>query len=157
MDAVAQGVDRWQVMLLGEILQQQGHRRVVDVLRGEPEVDELLGRTEAERVQLFLEPVFHGLHIVVGGTFDGFHGAGVRLGERCNALGQIVQPGGSDILQLRQRDLAEEAEPVEFHQKAVADQCQFREPGGQRRCARTIAPVDRGDGCERVKFHARQK
>ena len=70
---VAQSDERGLVGLLHEVLDQQRQRRVVHVLRGEPEVHELLGRAQAGLLQELLQEILHGLHVVVGHLFDGLH------------------------------------------------------------------------------------
>ena len=56
-------------------LQHQGVGQVVDVFAGAGEVDELAGSGDFGYAgEAFLEPVFDGFDIMIGGRFDGFDG-----------------------------------------------------------------------------------
>ena len=63
------------------LLHGKGHGGVVDILRGEAEVDELLEVGQAHLVEFMFEEVLHGLHVVVGGLLYLLDGEGVVVGE----------------------------------------------------------------------------
>ena len=70
------------VHLLQGLFHRERHAGVVDVLRGESEVYELLeGIKSANLVELLLDEVFHRFHIVVGHLLDVFHPLGIGHGE----------------------------------------------------------------------------
>ena len=58
--------DQRIVDVVGRVAQCRRNRRVVDVLRREPEVHELLVRADTELLHFLFYEVFDGFHVVVG-------------------------------------------------------------------------------------------
>ena len=66
--------------LIEGILHSERHRRVVDVLAGESEVDKLLICVKsADAVQFFLYEIFHCLDVMVGDLLYVLHSLGIVL------------------------------------------------------------------------------
>ena len=64
------------------ILDRQRHRSVVDILRSQSEMDELLVRFQTSQfIELFFDEVLYSLHIVIGHTFDFFDTLSVSFRE----------------------------------------------------------------------------
>ena len=88
----------------------QGVAGVVDVFAGAGKVHELGGLLQlGAAVELGLDPVLHGLDVVVGGLFDGLDGVGIGFGEVGDQRVQIVtrfgrQRGKFGKAGIRQRD-----------------------------------------------------
>jgi len=59
------------------LLQRERNGRVVDVLRGKPEVNEFLVGFQSERVHFFLDDVLDGFDVVVGDRLDLLDALGV--------------------------------------------------------------------------------
>ena len=64
--------DQRIVDVVGRVAQCRRNRRVVDVLRREPEVHELLVRADTELLHFLFYEVFDGFHVVVGRLLDLF-------------------------------------------------------------------------------------
>ena len=72
-----------QQTLVQPLAQHQSMGEVVDVLGGAGEMDELcdrlqLGQRVGNRGDLFLDEIFHGLDVVVGGALDRLDLFGIR-------------------------------------------------------------------------------
>jgi hypothetical protein len=75
------GVQLRQEIGADRILQHQGVGYVVDVFRGAAEMDELADAHDfGIACQTVLQPVFHGLDVVIGAGLDGLDG--FRIGDR---------------------------------------------------------------------------
>ncbi len=135
------------------ILHRHRHRGVVDVLRGEAEVDELLPLREPQGVETLLEEVLHGLHVVVRNRFEILDLQGVLLGELLIDGGELLQRGGGNPRELRQPLAAEGYEILNLHLHAVADKGELREILVEARSLRAVATVDRRDSRKRSQFH----
>ena len=80
------------IYIVERLLYRQWHRSVVDVLRGESEVYELLELLQAtDLVELLLYEVFHSLHIVVGHLLDVLHALCSCLVEAKVDVAQCVE------------------------------------------------------------------
>ena len=124
------------------LLQREGDRGVVDILRGEPEMDELLAGAQADFVHLLLEQVLDGLHVVVGDRFDLLHAAGVVRREVAVERAQLFERRRIDLRQLGQRQFAQSDEILHLHADAVADERRLGEIVGQFFGFAAIAAVD---------------
>ena len=136
------------------LLEREGDRCVVDVLRGESKVYELLVCGEPQRIHLLLDDVFDGLYVVVGDGLDLLDTQRVGLGEVGVEPAQVGEAGVVDALKLRQRQLAQGDEVFDLDADAVADQCRFRKIICKFFRFVTVAPVYGRNGCERG-YHGR--
>ena len=113
--------------LLQSLLNRKRCGGVVDVLRGESEVDELLeGSQSSDGVELLLDEVLHSLDIVVGDALDILHALGILLREVLVDGAQSGEMFFGECCELRQWQFAEEDEIFDFDPHAVADECEFR-------------------------------
>ena len=135
------------------LAQRQGHRRVVDVLRRQSEVNELLVCRQAQAVELLLQEVFDGLDVVVGHRFDVFDALRLGAVEVGVYLAQALEAAVVDALELGQRQLAERYEVFYLDPHAVADQCVFRKVVSKFVDLGAIAAVDGRDGRECLQIH----
>ncbi|MPN20136.1 hypothetical protein SDC9_167513 [bioreactor metagenome] len=55
--------------------------RVVDILRGQPKMDELFVIGQLKLVEFFLQKIFYCLHIVIGNFFNILDFQGIFFGE----------------------------------------------------------------------------
>ena len=105
------------------VLYRQRHAGVVDVLRGEPEVDELLvGVEPANLVELLLDEVFHCLNIVVCHLLYFLDAARIGLREVGIDGAQAAEKAVVESGQLGQRQLAQGDEVFYFDAHPVADE-----------------------------------
>lgn len=120
---VAQGGERRQIRLFERLPEREGHGRVIDILRGEPEVDEFCVSAQPERFHPLFEEVFDGLHVVVGRGLDRLDALGVGQAEITVEAAQGLPCGRIDPLELGERQLAQGDEIFDLDADAVADQC----------------------------------
>ncbi len=71
------------------LLQQQGDRSVVDVLRGETEMYKLFILLQAQGVEPAFDEIFHCLYVMVGGFLYLLHLKGVLLGKIAIDIAQL--------------------------------------------------------------------
>jgi hypothetical protein len=125
-------------------------RGVVDVFRGAGEVDEFRGGHQFRHVlDLFLEPVFHGLDVVVGDGFDFLDAGGVGFGE---VGGHLVQQGvrfGRERLDLGETGLRQRLQPGDFYFDAVVHEAGFGQDRAQQIGFAGVAAVQRRQGRQR--------
>ncbi len=103
------------IHMLKSLLDRQGHRSVVDVLRGEAEMDELLEALQPKSVPTLLKEVFNSLDIVVGHRFYRLDALGIGQGEVFIYAAQLGEYVGIDSRELRQGDFAQGDEILDFH------------------------------------------
>ena len=135
------------------LLQRKRQSGVVDVLRGQAEVDVLAPGLQAELVELFFEPVLDRLDVVVGDFLDVLDPLGVGRVEAGVELAQPVEVPRVDAGELRQRQPAERDEVLDLDPHPVADQRGFGEVVRQALGLAAVAPVDRRDGLQGSKAH----
>ena len=93
--------------------------------------------------KLFLQPVLHRLHIVIGGALDFLHPGGIGLAEPGFEFSQGRQ------CRVTQRDFSdprfgrEMTQPDQFYPDAIADQPVLAESAGERFGFACITPVHR--------------
>ena len=75
-------VECGKIFILKGFLQHQRLRGVVDVLRGEAEMDELLPAGYSKSLEILLDEIFNGLDIVVGDLLDVLYLLGVFRSHR---------------------------------------------------------------------------
>ena len=141
------------VDIVHRIAQGGGCCGVVDILRGEAEVDELLVLFQAESVHLLLDEVLHRFYVVVGPFFDLFDPEGILFREVTVEVAKFFEMGRVHALQLRQGQSAEGDEVFYLHADPVADKGIFREVFFQRGGGGTVTTVDGRDGCDAAQFH----
>ena len=126
------------------ILEHQGERGIVNILRGEAEVNKfLVGLKVAQTIQLLLDIVLHGFYVVVGYALD-FLDAGCALFIKSLVDSpQLRKQGIVEIRQLRQRELAQRYEILDLHFDAVFHQSVLGKVGCQRTGLVAIATVKR--------------
>ena len=140
-------LDHRAVDLFQGLLDREGYAGVVDVLRGQSEMDELLVLVEASKpVEFLLDEIFHGLHVVVGGLLDFLDACGVCFREVAVDVAERVEAAVVEVLQLRQRQLAERDEVFNLHAHPVTDEGILREIFCQQPGLVPVSPVDRRDG-----------
>jgi hypothetical protein len=137
------------------ILQHQRMRDVVDVFRSAAEVDEFADAHDLRICrEAILEPVFHGLHVVIGAGLDGLDGFRIRHREVAD---DAVQLGNRDIRKGRALGdcgvRSECLEPLDFDPDTIADQAVFREMGAQAFDLGSIAAVERRKSGKCVEGH----
>ena len=108
------------------LFQRERDGRIVDVLRGEAEMHELLVGLQSQGVHFLLDNVLDGFYVVVRYRLDFLHplGVGGREIEVEGAQGgefRMVDAG-----KLRKRQFAQRDEILHFDADAVADKCLFR-------------------------------
>ena len=151
-------LDERTIHLLQSLLDAQGHRSVVDVLRRQSEVYELLERPDVlrpgvQRVHLLLDEVLHGLHIVVCRLFNLLHPFRILRSEAAVKVPERFKKFMVEALQLWQRHLAERYEVFYLHAHAITYQRIFREVSCQRFRLVSVAAVNRRDGRQCIQFH----
>mmetsp|Transcript_106938 Transcript_106938/g.319764 ORF Transcript_106938/g.319764 Transcript_106938/m.319764 type:complete len:425 (+) Transcript_106938:335-1609(+) len=107
--------------LLERVLQEQGRRRVVDVLAGQRKVHILLEGLQAQGVELLLDEVLHGLDIVVGDLLRCLDLAGIFKAQVGRNSPQLRHPIGGEVLAGRQL-LHEGEEILNLNVHAVPDE-----------------------------------
>ncbi|CAM5199995.1 hypothetical protein CDEN61S_01745 [Castellaniella denitrificans] len=142
--------------------QHQGVRGVVDVFRRAGEVDEF-GRPGQFGVvgHLFLEPVFHRLHVVVGGALDGLDAGRVGLGEIVHQRPQPRARRRREGGQLGQAGVGQADQPGDLDFDPVRHEAGFGQEGPQGVGLGRVAPiqgrqrVQRAEG--RINMHHRRE
>ena len=120
---------------------RERHGGVVDVLRGEAEVQELLEFGQAEFIEAAFQEIFHGLHIMVGLFFYLLDFQSVfRLEFLIDGAEVIVV--AVELLELRQRQFAQGDVILHFDHHAIADEGKFTEKVVQLNGLGTVTPVD---------------
>ena len=120
-------LDEFRAVDVGDgLLDRHRNRCVVDVLRGQAEVDKLFILFEAEDVELLLEEIFDGFDVVVGDRFDLLDARGVGEREVFVNRAQRVENAVVDSGELRQRNFAQSDEIFDLDAHAVAYQSEFR-------------------------------
>ena len=79
------------VQICQRLLQHQRLRGVVDILRGESEVDKLGASLHTQGDKFLLDKILYSLHIVVGGLLDLLHTLSIGLGEFAINVAQSVE------------------------------------------------------------------
>ena len=123
LELVDELLDLGIIDLQERLLDGQGHARVVDVLRGESEMDKLLvGIQSADGVKLLLDEILHGLDVMVGHLLDVLHTGGILLREVAVDAAKTVEEGRVEALELRQGELHERDKVFDFHADAITYQ-----------------------------------
>ena len=135
-----------QIDLFHGFLEHQWLGGVVDVLRGQAEVDELAEPLQAHLLQLLLDEVFHGFYVVVGHLFNVLYPLGLVRGHVPVNGAQVFETGAVEVFQLGQGNAAQGDEVFDFHPHAVADKGKLAEIRSQDLGLGCIAAVDGGDG-----------
>ena len=128
--------------IVERILDAHGQRCVVDVLRGEPEMDKFEILVQPERLEALFDEIFHRLHIVVGYTLDFLDALGIvggKLGVETTKLGKMRVVKS---LELWQRKLAQSNEILDFHLYTVAHKRKFREIFRKSGSLAIVAAID---------------
>ena len=108
------------------ILDGKGHRRIVDVLRSQSEMNKLLvGFQSSDAVELFLDEVFNGFHIVIGHALYLLHAGSIRLREITVDISECFKQVVVDAVQLRQRKFTQRDKILYFNLHTVFDKCIF--------------------------------
>ena len=148
------------IFILKSLLEHQRLGRVVDVLRGQPEVDELLPAGYSKSLEILLDEVFNGFDIVVGDLLDVLHLPGVfrshRLIKHTQTGEEFIagQPRAfAEVRELGQRNFAQGDEIFHLHAYTVANQGELAEILSQRCGFGSIATIDRGHCQKRMKVH----
>ena len=74
---LAKGQDGRKIHPLQRVLEQQRRGRIVHILRSESKMHKLAQAAKPQSVKPFLQKIFYGLHIMVGGALYGFDIFGV--------------------------------------------------------------------------------
>lgn len=126
-------------------LEHQGVGQVVDVLTGAGEVNEFAHAGQLFVFgHLFLDEVFHRLHVMVGGGFDGLDAFGMLHIEVAGYTAQM--PGSLAAHQWHFGDVlvvGELFQPAHFHVHAEADKAVFTGGLAQGIHLAGIAAIDR--------------
>jgi hypothetical protein len=135
------------------LFQGEGHGRVVDILGGQAEVDELLVFSQAQSIEDLLDVILHRLDIVVGGFFDLLDPGRIRHGEGSAGFMQTIEYRRVHTRQLGQGQPAQGNEVFDLHPHPVADQGAFAEIVGQGGGGPPVSAVHRGNGGQGGKCH----
>ena len=141
------------VNVVGRLLEAVRNRGVVDILRGEPEVHELLERLQSQSVHLLFDQVLDRLHVVVGRLLDLLDPERIGFAEVAVNVAQLLHGGLVHAGELGQRQFAQRDEILHFHQHTVADQRIFGEIIGQHLALVAVTAVDRGYSGQLCQFH----
>ena len=120
--SVADLLDDGVVDACHRLPERERNGRVVDVLRREAEMHELLIGLQPEGVHFLLDDVLDGLYVVVGHRLDLLHAPGVGVREIEVERAQGGEFRAVDAGQLRQRQFAQGDEVFHFDADAVADE-----------------------------------
>ena len=142
-----------EVNLRERILNSQRNGGVVDVLRSEAEMHELLVGRKAERIHLLLQNIFDRLDVVVGRGFDLLDTQCIRLREIEVERPQRFEFRLFDPGQFRQRQLAQGDEIFDLDPNAVANQGILRKIIGQFLRLISVATVHGRNGSKFVQQH----
>lgn len=150
-------VQRRQQHGVAAVTQHQGVGNVVDVFGSAAEVDEFGDAGDfGVMAETLFQPVFHGLHVMVGGGLDGFHGFAVGHRETGDDRIELGHGGGGERCNFSQlRRGGKGLEPFDLDLDPVADQAEFRKVLAERGNLGFITAVEgrqRGDG---LQIHAK--
>ena len=81
----------------------------------------LVSLQTADFVKLLFDEIFHSLHVVVGHRLDFLHATGISLRESDVNVAQTPEQCMVETYQLRQRQLAQSDEVLDFHAYPVTD------------------------------------
>ncbi|MNQ88441.1 hypothetical protein D3C85_1037010 [compost metagenome] len=133
-------------------LEHHAVRGVVDVFRGAGEMDELArGLQLGVALDLLLEPVLHGLDVVVGHSLDVLDAGGVGFGEVLHQRLQLRLGIGRELRHVGQAGLGQGDQPVDLDLHAVAHEGRLGEPLAQRVGLGGITAIDGRQCGERRK------
>ena len=137
-------VEGRQQHAVAAVTQHQRMGDVVDVFRGAAEVDEFGDAGNFGVVaETLLQPVLHGLHVVVGGGLDGLHGFTVGHREASDHGIQLGDGGGGERSDLGQLGRGGEGlQPFDLDLDAIADQAELGEMLAQRGNLGFVAAVE---------------
>ena len=140
-------VQRGQQHGVAPALELQGVAGVVDVLAGAGEVHELRGLFQfGACVELGLDPVLHGLDVVVGGLLDLLDGHGIGLGEVLDQAHQVGAGTGRERWELLETSVGQGDEPRDLDLHAAVHVALFAHERAQRRQLAGVAAVQRREG-----------
>ena len=148
VEQVDQLVEYRHECLLDGVADKHRYGSVVDVLRGQSEVDEFLVGFEAEHVKFLLDKIFYGLHIVIGHAFDVLHALSVVDRKLIVDFTQLREQRAVDVFQLWQRQAAESDEIFDFNLHSVADERILRVVVLKNFDFVAITTVDGGNRCQ---------
>ena len=94
-------VEHRMVHLNQRLFEAVGNGGIVDILRGQSEVDELFVGMQAEFIHLLFEQILDGFDIMVGCPFDLFDPQGVSFGKMAVNIAQGLQSGFVHPFELR--------------------------------------------------------
>ncbi len=141
------------IHFMQRVFQRTGYCRVIYVLRGETEVDELLEVTKSKRVELFFEKIFHRLHVVVGHLLYVLYPGGIlicKVGTYCSQGREKLLRNG---LQLLKRQLTQGDEILHLDLHPIANQGILGKITGVAFRLGTITTVDRRNRCQLRQIH----
>ena len=158
LDEVENGLVLRHQHLLVALFDGEGHGGVVDILRGETEMDELLVGFELQGVEMAFEEILHGLDVVVGDFFYIFDFLGIVVGEVAIDVAQLFGQLWALVKECFQRQLRDTGQGNKIfylHTDTVTDEGTLGKEAGKGFHFGTIAAVDGRDGIETI--HNRQK
>ena len=133
------------------VLEHEGEGGVVDVLRGQPEMHELLVNIQsADSIKLLLDEVFNGFDIVVGDTLDVLDALCVGFRKFGVEAAQPWKQGRIKALELGKGKFAKGNEILNLHADTILHQCIFREVGGESFGFAAVAAIDGRDGGQEI-------
>ena len=131
--------------MLYRLSDHQREGGVIDILRGEPEVDELLLIGQPEGIEPLLDEVLHGLDVVVRRTLDLLDTCCISAGEAQVDVVEVFDTLLVEHLAQRRELLAQSDEVKDLDTYPIADQCLLREVGDESLGLRPVASIDRGN------------
>jgi glutathione S-transferase len=130
---------------------------VVDVFAGAGEVHELGGLFQlGAGLELGLDPVFHRLHVVVGGLLDLLDGGRIGLGEVPHQAQQVGASARGQRRKLREARIRQRDEPRHLHLHAAVHVAVLAHDGAQGGQFGGVAAVEGGQGGDGGQAHGGQ-
>ena len=135
------------IHLFESFLDRKRHTGIVDILRGQAKMYELLVLLKATHsIKTFLDEILYGLHVVIGHSLNILDA--LRIGWR--KLAVDVTHGFKtvmvEILKLGKGQFAKSNKVFYLNAYTVSHQCIFRKILTQRLCLPAIATINRRDG-----------
>jgi hypothetical protein len=151
------GVQARQHHLVAARAQLQRVAGVVDVFAGAGKVHEFGGLFQlGAGFELGLDPVFHGLHVVVGGFFDLLDGGRIGLGEVLDQAQQVSACSGGQGLEFGKAGIRQGDEPRHLDLHTAVHVAVLAHDGAQRGKFGGVAAVQRRKGGDGGQAHGAQ-
>lgn len=140
--------------LVEGLLDGEGDARVVYILRGEPEMYELLEVVQPPYlVKLFLDEILYRLYVVVGYLFYIFHTDSIGFRKTAVDVAKAFKQRVIEAFQLRKGQFAESDEILYLDADAIANKCKLGKISSQTFGFTSVAAINWRHGCQSIKGH----